>query len=136
MAVNAPGGILTGMYAAVGKKSGVPPAKLRGTVQADMLKEYIAQKEWVYPPEAHLRIMRDLMVFCTKEMPLWNYISISGYHIREAGSSAIQELAFTLADGFGYVELGKVAGLKVDDVVPRLSLCVNCMMDVHMEFAM
>src|SRR5438445_2479918 len=102
MAVNAPGGILTGMYAAVGKKSGVPPAKLRGTVQADMLKEYIAQKECVYPPQAHLRIMLDLMVFCTKEMPLWNYISISGDQIRQAGSSAIQELAFTLVDGFVY----------------------------------
>ena len=135
MTINAPAAILTCMYAAVGKKSGVPPAKLRGTVQADMLKEYIAQKEWVYPPEAHLRIMRDLMVFCTKEMPLWNYISISGYHIREAGSSAIQELAFTLADGFGYVELGKEAGLHVDEFAPRLSFFFNSTMDFFEEIA-
>jgi len=135
MTINAPAAVLTCMYAAVGKKSGVPPAKLRGTVQADMLKEYIAQKEWVYPPEAHLRIMRDLMVFCTKEMPLWNYISISGYHIREAGSSAIQELAFTLADGFGYVELGKEAGLHVDEFAPRLSFFFNSTMDFFEEIA-
>src|SRR5881628_3032535 len=135
MTINAPAAVLTCMYAAVGKKSGVSPAKLRGTVQADMLKEYIAQKEWVYPPEAHLRIMRDLMVFCTKEMPLWNYISISGYHIREAGSSAIQELAFTLADGFGYVELGKEAGLHVDEFAPRLSFFFNSTMDFFEEIA-
>ena len=135
MTINAPAAVLTCMYAAVGKKNGVPPAKLRGTVQADMLKEYIAQKEWVYPPEAHLRIMRDLMVFCTKEMPLWNYISISGYHIREAGSSAIQELAFTLADGFGYVELGKEAGLHVDEFAPRLSFFFNSTMDFFEEIA-
>ncbi|TLX97467.1 MAG: methylmalonyl-CoA mutase [Thaumarchaeota archaeon] len=135
MTINAPAAVLTCMYAAVGKKNGVPPAKLRGTVQADMLKEYIAQKEWVYPPEAHLRILRDLMVFCTKEMPLWNYISISGYHIREAGSSAIQELAFTLADGFGYVELGKEAGLKVDEFAPRLSFFFNSTMDFFEEIA-
>jgi len=135
MTINAPAAVLTCMYAAVGKRNGVPPAKLRGTVQADMLKEYIAQKEWVYPPEAHLRIMRDLMVFCTKEMPLWNYISISGYHIREAGSSAIQELAFTLADGFGYVELGMEAGLKVDEFAPRLSFFFNSTMDFFEEIA-
>ncbi len=83
-----------------------------------MLKEYIAQKEWAYPPEAHLRIVRDMMVYCTKNMPQWNYVSISGYHIREAGSSAIQELAFTLADGFGYVELGLEAGLKPSTTSP------------------
>ncbi len=135
MTINAPAAVLTCMYAALGRKGGVPIGKLRGTVQADMLKEYIAQKEWVYPPEAHLRIMRDLMVFCTKEMPLWNYISISGYHIREAGSSAIQELAFTLADGFAYVELGEEAGLKVDDFAPRLSFFFNSTMDFFEEIA-
>ena len=135
MTINAPAAVLTCMYAAVGKKNGVSPAELRGTVQADMLKEYIAQKEWVYPPEAHLRILRDLMVFCTKEMPMWNYISISGYHIREAGSSAIQELAFTLADGFGYVELGREAGLKVDEFAPRLSFFFNSTMDFFEEIA-
>ncbi len=135
MTINAPATVLTCMYAGVAKKQGVPMAKLRGTVQADMLKEYIAQKEWVYPPEAHLRLVRDLMVFATKEMPLWNYISISGYHIREAGSSAAQELAFTLADGFGYVELGLEAGLKVEEFAPRLSFFFNSTMDFFEEIA-
>jgi len=135
MTINAPATVLTCMYAGVAKKQGVPMAKLRGTVQADMLKEYIAQKEWVYPPEAHLRLVRDLMVFSTKEMPLWNYISISGYHIREAGSSAVQELAFTLADGFGYVELGLEAGLKVEQFAPRLSFFFNSTMDFFEEIA-
>jgi methylmalonyl-CoA mutase, N-terminal domain len=135
MTINAPATVLTCMYAGVAKKQGVPMAKLRGTVQADMLKEYIAQKEWVYPPEAHLRLVRDLMVFCTKEMPLWNYISISGYHIREAGSSAVQELAFTLADGFGYVELGQEAGLKAEQFAPRLSFFFNSTMDFFEEIA-
>jgi methylmalonyl-CoA mutase N-terminal domain/subunit len=135
MTINAPAAILTCMYAAVGRKNGVPLSRLRGTVQADMLKEYIAQKEWVYPPEAHLRIIKDLMVFCTKNMPVWNYISVSGYHIREAGSSAIQELAFTLADGFAYIELGKEAGLKVDDFAPRLSFFFNCTMEFFEEIA-
>src|SRR5208337_2190764 len=114
MTINAPAAVLTAMYAAVGEKQGVVLSKLRGTVQTDILKEYIAQKEWAFPPDAHLRIIRDLMVFCTQEMPYWNYISISGYHIREAGSNAVQELAFTLADGFSYVELGMNAGLQVD----------------------
>ncbi|MDV3277216.1 MAG: methylmalonyl-CoA mutase family protein [Nitrososphaerales archaeon] len=135
MTINAPAAVLTCMYAGVARKQGVPISRLRGTVQADMLKEYIAQKEWVYPPEAHLRIVRDLMVYCTKNMPLWNYISISGYHIREAGSSAIQELAFTLADGFGYIELGKEAGLKVDQFAPRLSFFFNSTMDFFEEIA-
>ncbi|MDE1858628.1 MAG: methylmalonyl-CoA mutase family protein, partial [Thaumarchaeota archaeon] len=135
MTINAPATVLTCMYAGVAKKQGVPMSKLRGTVQADMLKEYIAQKEWVYPPEAHLRLVRDLMVFSTKEMPLWNYISISGYHIREAGSSAAQELAFTLADGFGYVELGLEAGLKVEQFAPRLSFFFNSTMDFFEEIA-
>ena len=135
MTINAPATVLTCMYAGVARKQGVPMAKLRGTVQADMLKEYIAQKEWAYPPEAHLRLVRDLMVFCTREMPLWNYISISGYHIREAGSSASQELAFTLADGFGYVELGLEAGLKVEQFAPRLSFFFNSTMDFFEEIA-
>ncbi|MDG7006714.1 MAG: methylmalonyl-CoA mutase family protein [Nitrososphaerota archaeon] len=135
MTINAPATVLTCMYAGVAKRQGVPMERLRGTVQADMLKEYIAQKEWVYPPEAHLRLVRDLMVFCTKEMPLWNYISVSGYHIREAGSSAVQELAFTLADGFGYVELGLEAGLKVEQFAPRLSFFFNSTMDFFEEVA-
>jgi methylmalonyl-CoA mutase, N-terminal domain len=135
MTINAPAAVLTCMYAGVAKRQGIPSNKLRGTVQADMLKEYIAQKEWVYPPEAHLRIVRDLMVYCTKHMPGWNYVSISGYHIREAGSSAVQELAFTLADGFGYVELGKEAGLRVEDFAPRLSFFFNSTMDFLEEIA-
>ncbi|MDG7014092.1 MAG: methylmalonyl-CoA mutase [Nitrososphaerota archaeon] len=135
MTINAPATVLTAMYAGVAKKQGVPMSRLRGTVQADMLKEYIAQKEWAYPPEAHLRLVRDLMVFATKEMPLWNYISISGYHIREAGSSAVQELAFTLADGFGYVDLGLEAGLKVEQFAPRLSFFFNSTMDFFEEIA-
>jgi methylmalonyl-CoA mutase N-terminal domain/subunit len=135
MTINAPAAILTCMYAGVAKKQGVRLKELRGTVQADMLKEYIAQKEWVFPPEAHLRLVRDLMVYCTKNMPQWNYVSISGYHIREAGSSAVQELAFTLADGFSYVELGMEAGLKVDQFAPRLSFFFNSTMDFFEEIA-
>ncbi len=135
MTINAPAAVLTAMYAGVAKERGIPLHSLRGTVQADMLKEYIAQKEWVYPPEAHLRIVRDMMLYCTKQMPQWNYVSISGYHIREAGSSAVQELAFTLADGFGYVELGVEAGLKVDDFAPRLSFFFNSTMDFFEEIA-
>ncbi|HME18754.1 MAG TPA: methylmalonyl-CoA mutase family protein [Nitrososphaerales archaeon] len=135
MTINAPAAVLTCMYAGVAMKSGVPINALRGTVQADMLKEYLAQKEWVYPPEAHLRLVRDLMVFCTKRMPVWNYISISGYHIREAGSSAAQELAFTLADGFGYMELGLEAGLKAEEFAPRLSFFFNSTMDFFEEIA-
>lgn len=135
MTINAPAAVLTAMYATVGQKQGVPLAKLRGTVQTDILKEYIAQKEWAFPPDAHLRIIRDLMVFCTKEMPLWHYISISGYHIREAGASAVQELAFTLADGFHYVELGQSAGLDVDSFANRFSFFFDCDMDFFEEIA-
>jgi len=135
MTINAPAAVLTAMYAAVGEKQGVPLEKLRGTVQTDILKEYIAQKEWAFPPDAHLRIIRDLMVFCTERMPFWHYISISGYHIREAGASAVQELAFTLADGFSYVELGKSAGLDVDSFVPRFSFFFNSDMDFFEEIA-
>ncbi len=135
MTINAPAAVLTCMYAAVGEKQNVPKRKLRGTVQTDILKEYIAQKEWAYPPEAHLRIIRDMMVYCTRYMPNWNYISISGYHIREAGANAVQELAFTLADGFAYVDLGIEAGLKIDEFAPRLSFFFNCTMDFFEEIA-
>ena len=135
MTINAPAAILTAMYAAVGERQGVPLKKLRGTVQADMLKEYIAQKEWVYPPEAHMRIIRDMMLFCTKEMPQWNYVSVSGYHIREAGADAVQELAFTLADGFAYIDLGIEAGLKVEEFAPRISFFFNCCMNFFEEIA-
>ena len=135
MTINAPAAILTAMYIAIGKKQGVPLDQLAGTVQADILKEYIAQKEWIYPPEAHLRIIRDMMVYCTENTPKWNYISISGYHIREAGSSAVQELAFTLADGFYYVEMGIKAGLDVDDFAPRLSFFFNSSINFFEEIA-
>lgn len=135
MTINAPAAILTAMYIALGKKQGVPIGALSGTVQADILKEYIAQKEWIYPPEAHLRLIRDMMLYCTENMPKWNYISISGYHIREAGSSAAQELAFTLADGFYYVEMGLKNGLTVDDFAPRLSFFFNSSINFFEEIA-
>jgi methylmalonyl-CoA mutase N-terminal domain/subunit len=135
MTINAPASVLTCMYVATAEKRGLSPAKLRGTVQTDILKEYAAQKEWVYPPEAHLRIIRDMMLYATKRLPQWNYVSVSGYHIREAGSSALQELAFTLADGFAYVDLGVEAGLNVDDFAPRLSFFFNCGMDFFEEIA-
>ena len=135
MTINAPASVLTCMYLATAEKRGLNTAKLRGTVQTDILKEYAAQKEWVYPPEAHLRIIRDMMLYSTKHLPQWNYVSVSGYHIREAGSSALQELAFTLADGFAYVDLGVQAGLRVDDFAPRLSFFFNCGMDFFEEVA-
>ena len=135
MTINAPASVLTCMYVAVAQEHGLKPEKLRGTVQTDILKEYAAQKEWVYPPEAHLRIIRDMMLYSTKHLPQWNYVSVSGYHIREAGSSALQELAFTLADGFAYVDLGLEAGLKIDEFAPRLSFFFNCGMDFFEEIA-
>lgn len=135
MTINAPASILMCMYIAIAQKRGIRLNQLRGTVQTDILKEFAAQKEWVYPPEAHLRIIRDMMLYSTKHLPQWNYISISGYHIREAGSSALQELAFTLADGFAYIDLGVEAGLKVDDFAPRLSFFFNCGMDFFEEIA-
>src|SRR5437660_7164222 len=113
MKINARASVLPAMYVGVAERQDLKPKELRGTVQADILKEYIAQKEWAFPPEAHLRIIRDMMVYCTKEMPQWNYISISGYHICEVGSSAVQELAFIIADGFVYVDLGIDFGLNV-----------------------
>jgi len=135
MTINAPASVLTCMYVTTAEKRGLSASKLRGTVQTDILKEYAAQKEWVYPPEAHLRIIRDMMVYSTKHLPQWNYVSVSGYHIREAGSSALQELAFTLADGFAYIDLGLKAGLRVDDFAPRLSFFFNCGMDFFEEIA-
>jgi len=135
MTINAPAAILTCMYIAVGEKQGVPEKDLRGTIQNDLFKEYAAQKSWIYTPEDSLRIIRDIMVYCTRSMPLWNYISISGYHIREAGASPLQELAFTLADGFGYVDLGLEAGLDIDEFAPRLSFFFDSGMDFFEEIA-
>jgi methylmalonyl-CoA mutase, N-terminal domain len=130
MTINAPAIYLLAAYVAVGERQGVPAAKLRGTIQNDMLKEFIAQKEWISPVRPSMRVIRDMLVYCTREMPLWNTISISGYHIREAGATAVQELAFTLADGIGYVQLGRDAGLDVDEFGPRLSF----FFDVHNDF--
>ncbi len=130
MTINAPAAVLLALYVAVAEKQGVSPDKLRGTLQNDMLKEFIAQKEWISPIRGHMRIIRDMLAWCTKTMPQWNTISISGYHIREAGATGVQELAFTLADGIGYVQLGIEAGLDVDDFAPRLSF----FFDVHNDF--
>lgn len=125
MTINAPAAILLAMYIAVGEKQGVPAEKLRGTIQNDILKEYIAQKSWIFPPEPSMKLIVDTIEYCTKNVPQWYPISISGYHIREAGSTAVQELAFTLADGFAYVEAAIERGLNVDDFAPRLSFFFN-----------
>jgi len=135
MTINAPAAMLLAYYVAVAEKQGVSPDKLRGTIQNDMLKEYIAQKEWIYPPEPSMRIIVDMFKYCRDEMPQWNPISISGYHIREAGSTAVQELAFTLADGFAYVEAALDAGMNIDDFAPRLSFFFNSHIDFFEEIA-
>jgi len=130
MTINAPAAVLLALYVAVAEQQGVTPDKLRGTLQNDMLKEFIAQKEWISPIRGHMRIIRDMLVWCTRTMPQWNTISISGYHIREAGATGVQELAFTIADGIGYVQLGIDGGLDVDEFGPRLSY----FWDVHNDF--
>jgi methylmalonyl-CoA mutase N-terminal domain/subunit len=135
MTINSPAAILLAFYLCVGEQQGVPRAELRGTAQTDILKEYIAQKEWIFPPEPSMRLVTDMVEFCAREMPLWHPISISGYHIREAGSNAAQELAFTLADGFAYVEAGVERGLGVDDFAPRLSFFFNAHIDFFEEIA-
>jgi methylmalonyl-CoA mutase N-terminal domain/subunit len=135
MTINAPASILLAMYLAVAEKEGVPFEKLRGTLQNDILKEYIAQKEWVFPPKPSIRLITDLMAFCTDHVPQWNTISISGYHIREAGSTAAQELAFTLADGFTYIEAAIADGQDVDKFAPRLSFFFNAHQDFFEEIA-
>ncbi|HTK82071.1 MAG TPA: methylmalonyl-CoA mutase family protein [Bacteroidota bacterium] len=135
MTINAPAAMLLAFYVAVAQKQGAQPDQLRGTIQADILKEYIAQKEWIYPPHPSMRIITDMFEYCTREMPQWNPISVSGYHIREAGSTAVQELAFTLADGFAYVEAGIEKGLDIDDFAPRLSFFFNSHLDFFEEIA-
>ncbi len=135
MTINGPASILLAMYIAVGEKQGVPMEKLTGTIQNDILKEYIAQKSWIFPPEPSMRLIVDTIEFCTKHVPKWNTISISGYHIREAGATAVQELAFTLADGFAYVEAVMARGLDVDDFAPRLSFFFNAHNDFFEEVA-
>jgi methylmalonyl-CoA mutase N-terminal domain/subunit len=135
MTINAPAMVLLAMYVVAAEKQGVAPEALGGTNQNDILKEYIAQKEWLFPPEPSMRVFKDMLVYATEHMPKWNSISISGYHIREAGSTAAQELAFTLADGFAYVEAGIEAGLDVDDFVPRFSFFFNSHIDFFEEVA-
>ncbi|MBM3293995.1 MAG: methylmalonyl-CoA mutase [Candidatus Aminicenantes bacterium] len=135
MTINAPAAWIFAMFLANAEKQGAPFAGLRGTLQNDILKEYIAQKEWIFPPLPHLRLITDLMAFCAGHVPQWNTISVSGYHIREAGSTAAQELAFTLADGFEYVERAVAAGMDVDDFAPRLSFFFNAHMDFFEEIA-
>ena len=133
MTINSPAAVLFAMYVAVAEQQGVASQALEGTIQNDILKEYIAQKEWIYPPRPSLRIITDIMAYCSRHVPRWNTISISGYHIREAGSTAIQELAFTLADGIGYVQAGIEAGLAVDAFAPRLSFFFNAHNDFFEE---
>jgi methylmalonyl-CoA mutase N-terminal domain/subunit len=135
MTINAPAAMLLAFYICVAEKQGVGREKLRGTIQTDILKEYIAQKEWIFPPEPSMRLCVDMIEFCAREVPLWHPVSISGYHIREAGSTAAQELAFTLADGFAYVEAAMARGLDVDDFAPRLSFFFNAHIDFFEEIA-
>jgi methylmalonyl-CoA mutase N-terminal domain/subunit len=135
MTINAPAAILLAFYVLVGESQGVPPEKLGGTIQTDILKEYIAQKEWCFPIEPAMRLVTDMIEWCSEHMPRWHPVSISGYHIREAGSTAQQELAFTLKDGFTYVERALERGLDVDDFAPRLSFFFNAHIDFFEEIA-
>lgn len=135
MTINSPAAMIFAFYLAVAKKQGVSFDKLRGTLQNDILKEYIAQKEYIYPPKPSMRIITDMIEYCTKEVPQWNPVSVSGYHIREAGSTAVQELAYTLADGFAYVEDAMERGLDVDDFAPRISHFFNSHLDFFEEIA-
>lgn len=135
MTINATASILLAFYIAVGRKNGVTPDKLNGTVQNDILKEYIARGTYIYPPEPSLRLITDMIAYCTTEVPNWNTISISGYHIREAGSTAVQEVAFTLADGIAYVEAARRSGQDVDKFAARLSFFFNAHNDFLEEIA-
>ena len=135
MTINAPAAVLLAMYIVVGEKQGVSGDKLAGTIQNDILKEYSARGTYIFPPKPSMRIITDIFAYCTREVPRFNTISISGYHIREAGSSAIQEVAFTLANGIAYVEAALKAGLNVDDFAPRLSFFFNSHLDFLEEIA-
>jgi methylmalonyl-CoA mutase N-terminal domain/subunit len=135
MTINGPAAMLLAFYACVGEEQDVPLAQLRGTVQTDILKEYIAQKEWIFPPAPSMRLVVDMIEWCSERLPLMHPVSISGYHIREAGSNAAQELAFTLADGFAYVEACLERGLDVDSFAPRLSFFFNAHLDFFEEIA-
>src|SRR5215204_5932859 len=135
MTINATAAVLLCLYIAVAKKQGVVPDKLQGTIQNDILKEYIARGTYIYPPNPSLRLVTDIFAYCASEVPNWNTISISGYHIREAGSTAVQEVAFTIADGITYVEAAIQAGLKIDDFAPRISFFFNAHNNLLEEIA-
>jgi methylmalonyl-CoA mutase N-terminal domain/subunit len=135
MTINSPAAPIWAMYIVAAEKAGVPRAALEGTTQNDILKEFVAQKEFLFPPEPSLRLVTDTIEFGTRELPRWNTVSISGYHIREAGSTAVQELAFTIADGMAYVEAAMARGLRVDDFAPRLSFFFNSHSDFFEEIA-
>ena len=135
MTINSPAAIMLALFVAQAEEAGVPRARLGGTLQNDILKEYQAQKEFVFPPRQSMRLVRDTIAFTAAEMPKWNSVSVSGYHIREAGSTAAEELAFTLANGFAYLELAREAGLGVDEVAPRLSFFFNAHIDFFEEIA-
>jgi methylmalonyl-CoA mutase, N-terminal domain len=135
MTINSPAAVLLCMYLAVAEKQGVPFSRVSGTLQNDILKEFIAQKEYIFPPEPSMRLVVDSIEYCTREVPRWNTVSISGYHIREAGSTAAQELAFTLADGFAYVDACIERGMRVDDFAPRLSFFFDAHIDFFEEIA-
>jgi len=133
--INGPAIILLAFYIAVAEQQGVSTSNLKGTLQNDILKEFIAQKEWIFPPKPSMKLITDMLTYCTEKMPLYNPISVSGYHIREAGSTAVQELAFTLADGFTYLDHGIRAGLDVDSFAPRISFFFNSHLDFFEEIA-
>src|SRR5512147_2007911 len=135
MTINSPAAIIWAMYIAAAENQGVRPDQLRGTIQNDILKEYIAQKEFIFPPKPSMRLVVDTMEFGSKEIPLWNTISISGYYIREAGSTALQELAFSLVDGMEYVRWGIARGMNIDEFAPRLSFFFNAHNDFFEEIA-
>jgi methylmalonyl-CoA mutase N-terminal domain/subunit len=135
MTINAPAAIMLAFYVVAAERRGISPQKLAGTIQTDILKEYIAQKEWCFPVDPAMRLVTDMVEWCTREMPRWHPISISGYHIREAGSTAAQELAFTLKDGLTYVEHAVARGLDVDEFAPRLSFFFNAQIDFFEEIA-
>jgi methylmalonyl-CoA mutase N-terminal domain/subunit len=135
MTINSPAAVLLCMYIAVAEEQGVPASRLGGTLQNDILKEFIAQKEFIFPPAASMRLVVDSIEYCAKEVPQWNTISISGYHIREAGSTAVQELAFTLADGMAYVDACLERGMRIDDFAPRLSFFFDAHIDFFEEIA-
>ncbi|HEV3478045.1 MAG TPA: methylmalonyl-CoA mutase family protein [Gaiellaceae bacterium] len=135
MTINAPAAVMLAFYVVAAERQGTPPEQLAGTIQTDILKEYIAQKEWCFPIDPAMRLVTDMIEFCTRRMPRWHPVSISGYHIREAGSTAQQELAFTLKDGFTYVEEAIARGVDVDDFAPRLSFFFNAHIDFFEEIA-